>query len=877
MRTLSLAVLWNSAVCFLIVFQPLLSANPINPFPVPEYDPAEAVVIRYNFNSNIWHIYEELIMECQEAAHVVLLVNNNSEKTQMENLLYTSEIPTDNITLLMLPANRMWVRDHGPLAFSTDTGPAFAQFIDYNGSGYNDQNLPASLAGQWGYQHYPANWILDGGNYMVDSHGRLFTTTRLYSNNPGVAPEEIQEFLQQTMGVTEIITVNPQHDDYWGHIDMQMKLLNDTIMVISSVDASHSNYSHLESNVAIIESLTAPSGNPYHIARLPKAENWKTYANALILNDKIIVPVYNHPNDQVALDIYSQLMPEHTVVGINCNAIIQWGGAIHCITMQVFEWEPEMFELTLDIEGDGGVLVNGVPYEEPVEILQGSTITVEAIADEGFAFSGWGGDIQGVENPFDFTVVGDVSISAFFERSGGNYMSIVPDRVASYLFDVYVYFKFARVISQEQKETGTSYYFAPTIEFVDFWCYSFEKSFLGEKMVMLPNGDDLFFNNSQDTIRIKTLASTGEEWKVYQDDEIIIHGTVLDHDIMEFMGITDSVKTIGLQVFNMEMSPIDHEINSFTLKLSKNHGLLQALNFIVFPHSVYSEYPGFELHKISLAGMTDPDIGVTNLTWDKVHDHQPGDELHVKSESSDLDSWSRTYSITRFLSRTDQDGEVFYEIERRIRKESQEYGGEETNTFNHDTIVWSPGINQEFDVFAGQPIIGGEYEYSATGHTQNFNTKTINVYDFYSNGDNCWDEVIWDDCIAFLSYSKGLGGPYYSCSYGWIDMHRTLVYYKKGETTWGNPLIITSVDEVATSRQVQLFPNPARDSFMVRLSEDDLPARFELMDAGGKMLIVENIDHKQNTIDACHLAEGMYFYRIISSNKNVYSGKLLLK
>ncbi|MFW5726063.1 MAG: agmatine deiminase family protein, partial [Bacteroidota bacterium] len=203
---------------FVFAIQPLLCAQqkdlPQNPFPVAEYAPAESVIIRYPFNSNIWHIYEQLIMECQEVAHTVLLVNNNTERTTLENLLYNAGIPMQNIELLMIPASRMWVRDHGPLAFTTDTGPAFAQFIDYNGSEFNDQNLPASLAGYWEYQHYPANYILDGGNYMVDSHGRLFTTTRLYTNNSSLDPSVINEFLMGTMGVTEIVTVNPQHDDY---------------------------------------------------------------------------------------------------------------------------------------------------------------------------------------------------------------------------------------------------------------------------------------------------------------------------------------------------------------------------------------------------------------------------------------------------------------------------------------------------------------------------------------------------------------------------------------------------------------------------------------------------------------------------------------
>ncbi|TVQ12428.1 MAG: T9SS C-terminal target domain-containing protein [Bacteroidetes bacterium] len=847
----------------------------LTPFPVPEYDPAEAVVIRYPFNSNIWHIYEELIMECQEAAHTVLLVNNSSERSQMENLLYNAGIPTDNITLLMLPASRMWVRDHGPIAFSTATGPAFAQFIDYNGSGFNDQNLPASLAGHWGYQHYAANWILDGGNYMVDSHGRLFTTTRLYSNNPGVAPAEIQQFLQETMGVTEIITVNPQHDDYWGHIDMQMKLLNDTTIVISSVTAGHPNYSNLESNVAIIESLTAPNGNPYHIARLPKAENWKTYANALILNNKIIVPIYNHPNDQVALDMYSELMPDHTVVGINCNSIIHWGGAIHCITMQIFEWEPEMFELAVDLIGNGSVKVNGIPYQEPMEVTQGHSITLEAIPGEGFGFTGWEGDLEGTDNPAQMIVTGDIGLTAQFSRIPGNYMSIVPHRDATYDFGVETGLKFARVISEEKTFEGTSYYFSPTIEYMGVACFSVDKSFLGEKMVMLQNGDDLFFNHQNDTIRIKTHALPGEEWIVFQNQDFVIKGEVIAMEEQDFLGVIDSVKTIAFSVYDLEMETVDHLVNDLTLKLSKNHGMLQVLNFTMFPFEMPGYNHQFELKEIELAGLSNPDVGEVNLTWDMVHDHQPGDELHITNTYQSPEYSTDIRSIHRFLERSDEAEHVSYLIERRISETHQVYPDAPSHTFTHDTTTVEILPNLEFDIRAGEPIF--DYENSARGYLQVAKTKVTAYWWLIQESEDCWHEVIWDKRYMYGSYYEGLGGPYYSYD-SWFDQSsRLLVYYKKGDTTWGTPLVITSVDEVAVAQPVWIYPNPARNSISFQHPENWAEAVVEVFDPAGKLLWKKPFAKSLAAVDVSSWERGVYFYRLSNPGQTPLTGKFILQ
>ncbi len=318
-------------------------SQPNNPFTPPEFFPSKAVLIEWPFNHSIWPLYSELINECQKSAEVILVVRDKDEEEQMLTLLGEDNVSLQNISFIHVPCERMWIRDHGPLSILTDEGVAFMDFDDLADSG-QDEDLPTNLANIWELESYVIDWILCGGNFMVDSYGTLFTTGRLYSNNPSIPETTINEVLYRYMGIESVVTVSAMHDDYWGHIDMQMKLLNDTTMVISSVvDQDNPNFQILEDNFNIIRNIQAPNGKQYHIERLPKADDWKTYTNSLILNNKVIVPVYDHPNDQVALDIYESLLPEHDIVGINANSIIQWEGAIHCITMQLFDenYSPE--------------------------------------------------------------------------------------------------------------------------------------------------------------------------------------------------------------------------------------------------------------------------------------------------------------------------------------------------------------------------------------------------------------------------------------------------------------------------------------------------------------------------------------------------------
>ena len=61
-----------------------------------------------------------------------------------------------------------------------------------------------------------------------------------------------------------------------------------------------------------------------------------TYANFLITNSQVLVPIYNQPeNDNLAIKTIAQVFPKRAVVGIDCNALIKQHGSLHCITMQI--------------------------------------------------------------------------------------------------------------------------------------------------------------------------------------------------------------------------------------------------------------------------------------------------------------------------------------------------------------------------------------------------------------------------------------------------------------------------------------------------------------------------------------------------------------
>lgn len=60
-----------------------------------------------------------------------------------------------------------------------------------------------------------------------------------------------------------------------------------------------------------------------------------TYANFLILNDVILYPIYQQPeNDKKAGEVLQQAFPKYQIIGIDCLALIKQHGSLHCVTMQ---------------------------------------------------------------------------------------------------------------------------------------------------------------------------------------------------------------------------------------------------------------------------------------------------------------------------------------------------------------------------------------------------------------------------------------------------------------------------------------------------------------------------------------------------------------
>jgi agmatine deiminase len=164
------------------------------------------------------------------------------------------------------------------------------------------------------------------------------------SRNPGLTRKGYEKVFEEYLGVTNTIWLGKGivGDDTHGHIDDLARFAKpDTIVTVVESDKKDPNYTQLRDNLKRLKKTRNQNGKPFTIIELPMPhlhfEGMRlpaSYANFLVANGLILLPVFNDVNDRIALNIMTELFPSHEVIGIYCGDFI-WGfGTLHCASQQ---------------------------------------------------------------------------------------------------------------------------------------------------------------------------------------------------------------------------------------------------------------------------------------------------------------------------------------------------------------------------------------------------------------------------------------------------------------------------------------------------------------------------------------------------------------
>jgi len=313
-----------------------------------QWEPLAAVVITFPvLYPPLWETHLQMIEAIAPVARVDVLLSHPTWARMIRlHLEARGRAPLDAVRFVHLPTDDIWVRDYGAIiGYDADgrraaVNPIYDPLDTYPQS--RDDAMPARYAALLAIPCASLDLHTEGGNIWSDGAGTLLMSDDLYHRHPDMTPDAVCECLRAAIAFEALITTPPLRHEETGHIDLAIKLADAKTILIA--DGVPFNRDRLHTTRDQLTRARNAAGEPYTLITLPMPAPylnwgvypvWRSYTNALTVNGRVLMPTFGVPEDALALDIYRRVMPDYAIVGIDCTAAVNGGGAVHCLTKEV--------------------------------------------------------------------------------------------------------------------------------------------------------------------------------------------------------------------------------------------------------------------------------------------------------------------------------------------------------------------------------------------------------------------------------------------------------------------------------------------------------------------------------------------------------------
>lgn len=324
---------------------------------LPEWHPQWGVMIAWPHPDTDWaYIMERAEATYQALARAILarenlliLCRDQAHEQHIRNLL--GDVDTSRLHLRQLDYNDTWARDFGPLTVIRN-GDLLIKDFTFNGwGGKFEAALDSATTSKldWNVPVESVPLVMEGGSLEINSHGQLLTTRYCLMNpnrNPQLSQTDIEAQLEKHLGATQVWWLNHgdlEGDDTDAHIDTLARFCDDsTIAYVQCTDKADSHYDELAKMEQELQALAAT--HQLKLVPLPMTPALfdddgqrlpATYANFLIINGAVLLPVYGCDTDALAISQMQKAFPNHDIVPIDCLSLTWQHGSLHCVTMQL--------------------------------------------------------------------------------------------------------------------------------------------------------------------------------------------------------------------------------------------------------------------------------------------------------------------------------------------------------------------------------------------------------------------------------------------------------------------------------------------------------------------------------------------------------------
>jgi agmatine deiminase len=334
-----------------------------------EWEPHDATWISWPHHEPDWPgkleavrwAYAEITRVLADHERVEILCQSETVRDSAITMLRAHDVAMQRVNLLLVPTDRVWLRDSGPSFVWNANGEvemiawgfnAWAKYDNYA----RDRRVPDAVQQATGLPMTLAmrpdnareRMVLEGGGIEVNGQGRILVTEEwllsdVQVRNPDLTRASYEDAFARYLGCSDTIWLGNgcAGDDTHGHIDDIARFVNfDTVALAYEEDPSDPNHASSLDNLERLR--MAATRQPLNVVLLPYPRAVMmdgqrlpaSYANFYIANGVVLVPTFNDVNDRVALDIIAGLFPERRVVGIHAVDLV-WGlGTLHCLTQQ---------------------------------------------------------------------------------------------------------------------------------------------------------------------------------------------------------------------------------------------------------------------------------------------------------------------------------------------------------------------------------------------------------------------------------------------------------------------------------------------------------------------------------------------------------------
>ena len=323
----------------------------MNRYLIPEWEKQDFVQLVLPHKNSDWNCcFDEVIKTFKEIAFTIAKYQKVLILYQEDEILKTFK--HRNFIFRKIDTNDTWSRDFGAISIK-ENGQLKLLDFKFNGWGLKfPSNLDNNISRKLFKYLISYNFTLEGG--AIDSNGEtlLVTTECLMEKNRNypLSKNEIDIFLKDVFGIKDIIWIENGYlsgDDTDSHIDTLARFVNkNTIVYMKCYDENDEHFIALNKMEAELKKtnfnlipLPLPKAIYYEKERLPA-----TYVNFLIINNALLLPIYDDENDQKVIDIFKNIFPNREIIAINSNSLIKQHGSIHCVTKEYFNGSIELLD-----------------------------------------------------------------------------------------------------------------------------------------------------------------------------------------------------------------------------------------------------------------------------------------------------------------------------------------------------------------------------------------------------------------------------------------------------------------------------------------------------------------------------------------------------